>query len=122
MFTTVITHYLFHYFSFTLHNKLFGFDLKSKLNESFCFYLFYLKQYCFFSFKDNTLSNNMLSSQELLNKFSVEVLKNNFQYNYTSMTVSILVKKKYIYMYIIIISISSMDFKTLKNYRKTYLK
>jgi len=32
----------------------------------------------------------MLSSQELLDKFSVEVFENNFQYNYTSMTVSIL--------------------------------
>jgi len=34
----------------------------------------------------------MLSSQELLDKFSAEVFENNFQYNYTSMTVSMLLQ------------------------------
>jgi len=31
-----------------------------------------------------------MSSQEILEKFSVEVFEKNFQYNYTSMTVSML--------------------------------
>lgn len=49
----------------------------------------------------------MLSSHELLDKFSVKVFENNFQYNYTSMTVSM--------WYITLLSNKcSLNFKTKK--------
>jgi len=83
------SYYLFNYLSFNLHTKPFGFHIKCVLIKILLFIFLLSKIILFyFSFNYNILSN-MLSFQELLNKFSIEVFENNFHYNYTSMTVSI---------------------------------